>query len=400
MSGFFSYNFIVNRWELYERRKKMRVYFDYAGTCPMDGDTIREMGRVMGQYAGNPSSVYLEGQQAARLVQQSREKIASAIDGSFKNLFFTGSGTESACQAIFSAAMAGASKGKKHLIASAIEHACVIRTLEALTLWGFEFTLIPVDNQGLLQIAQLEKAITNETCLVSVMLVNNEVGSIQDVGKIQGICAKRKVLFHCDGTQAIPHQKVSMKEGDFDYFSFSAHKFGGPKGMGCLYVKDHVPLSPLLYGGKQERGMRAGTENVPGIVGCAYALGKRVEQMESFQSHLNKMHIYFCERIKQIKGARIISPSQGVPGIINVAFRGIVNNQMVLLMDQAGIAISNGSACEAGAIEMSHVLLAMGLERTTVKEAVRFSFGAQNTLEEVKMALDVIEQIVERMSNE
>lgn len=378
----------------------MRIYFDYAGTCPMEADTIREMSRVMELYAGNPSSVYWEGQQAARIVQQSREKIAVAIDGSFKNLYFTGSGSESACQAIISAAMAGAREGKKHLIASAIEHACVIRTLEYLSLQGFTYTLIPVDDQGLLRLEQLEKAITNETCLVSVMLVNNEIGAIQDVRKIQEICKERKVAFHCDGTQAIPHQKVSMKEGNFDYFSFSAHKFGGPKGMGCLYVKDDAPLSPLLYGGKQERGMRAGTENVPGIVGTAYALEKRIERMEDFQHHLNKMHIYFYERIQKIKGTRVISPPNGVPGIINVAFQGIANNQMVLQMDQAGIAISNGSACEAGAIEMSHVLLAMGLERAIVKEAVRFSFGEQNTLEEVKRALDVIEQIVERMNHE
>ena len=374
----------------------MRIYFDYAGTCPMGGDTIREMSRIMEQYAGNPSSVYWEGQQTAKLVQQSREKIAAAIDGSFKNLYFTGSGTESACQAIISAARAGERVGKKHLIASAIEHSCVIRTLEYLSQQGFHYTLIPVDHQGLLKIESLKNAITGETCLVSVMLVNNEVGSIQDVQQIQEICSKRGVYFHCDGTQAIPHKKVSMKKEGYDYFSFSAHKFGGPKGMGCLYVKEQVPLSPLLFGGKQERGMRAGTENVPGIVGCAYALDKRIRQMEAFQSHINKMHIYFCERIQQIKGARIISPSNGIPGIINVAFRGIPNNQMVLLMDQAGIAISNGSACEAGAIEKSHVLLAMGVESRLVKEAVRFSFGEQNTLSEVEQALTIIEQIIER----
>ena len=366
----------------------------------MGEETIKEMSRMMEQYAGNPSSVYWEGQQTAKLVQQSREKIAFAIDGSFKNLYFTGSGTESACQAIISAARSGERAGKKHLIASAIEHACVIRTLEYLSQQGFEYTLVPVDNEGLLQMESLKDAITDETCLVSVMLVNNEVGSIQDVRAIQEICAKRGVYFHCDGTQSVPHQRVSMKREGYDYFTFSAHKFGGPKGMGCLYVKDQVPLSPLLFGGKQERGMRAGTENVPGIVGTAVALEKRIKQMDNFQLHINQLHQYFCERISQMEGACLISPPNGVPGIINVAFRGIPNNQMVLLMDQAGIAISNGSACEAGAIEKSHVLLAMGVESTLVKEAVRFSFGEYNTLEEVECALMSVEQIMERNKHE
>lgn len=379
-----------------KEEKKMRIYMDYAATCPMEQSTIKRMTEVMELFAGNPSSIYWEGQQTARLIQKARENVGTAIDGSFKDIYFTGSGTESVCQAILSAARAGEREGKRNIVASAIEHACVIRTLEYLATCGFDYTLVPVDNQGYINMDALKSSIKDTTCLVSVMYANNEVGTIQDVEEIQKICREKNVLFHCDGTQMIPHHRVSMKTTGFDYFSFSAHKFGGPKGVGCLYARGGVPLAPILFGGKQERGMRAGTENVPGIVGLSHALEQRINHMEMFQKHMKSLHSYFIEQIEKIPGVQIISPQNGISGIINVTFDRISNTQMVLLLDQNGVSISNGAACEAGAIEMSPVLLAMGIPLDQARNAVRFSLGEHNTIEDINTTIDILKGIMQK----
>lgn len=378
----------------------MRIYLDYAGTSPMKKETAQEMWEVLYHFAGNPSSLHHEGQEAARFVQKARETIAREINGDFKSLYFTGSGSESVSQAIQSAAKNGAMKGKKHLITSAIEHSCVLKTMEHLEEEGFTCTRIPVDEAGVIKVHQLEEAITDRTCLVSIMYVNHEIGSIQPIRQIHEICKRKGILFHCDGTQAVPHLRVSMLLDGFDYFSFSAHKFGGPKGIGCLYAQKDAPLFPLIFGGRQERGMRAGTENVAGIVGTAVALENRMKNIEGFQKKTRELYREFYSRIISIPGVRVLSPPNAIDGIINVSFKGITGIQMVLLLDQKGIAVSSGAACEAGAIEISNVLLELGIEKECAKNAVRFSIGEDNTMEEIDDTVKIIRKIMEGFKNE
>ena len=372
------------------------IYADNAATTKMSSAAIQTMTSLLNEAWGNPSSLYLHGQKAKEVLEKAREDVASLIGASPREIIFTSGGSEADNQAIRSAAAIGKKNGKMHIISSAFEHHAVLHTLEALKKEGFEVTLLNVHEDGLVVPAEVEAAIREDTCLVTIMYANNEIGTIQPIRDIGEICRKKGVLFHTDAVQAIGHVPVNVEEECIDLLSASAHKFHGPKGVGFLYAKKGIRLTNLIEGGAQERGKRAGTENVPGIAAMATALEEAVAEMGQNAAHLTKMRDRLIAGLSEIPHSALNGdPVRRLPGNVNFCFEGIEGESLLLLLDDKGIAASSGSACTSGSLDPSHVLLAIGRVHDVAHGSLRLSIGEDITEQETDYIIRSVREVVE-----
>ncbi len=371
------------------------IYADNAATTRMSEAAIRKMASVLNESWGNPSSLYSHGQKAKETLEEARAEIAAAIGADPREIYFTSGGSEADNQAIRSAAEFGRANGKKHIVSTAFEHHAVLHTLEKLKKKGFEITLLDVHENGLVVPSEVEEAIRDDTCLVTVMYANNEIGTIQLIKEIGEICKRRGVLFHTDAVQAIGHVPVNVKEDNIDMLSASAHKFHGPKGVGFLYAKRGVRLSNLIEGGAQERGKRAGTENVPGIAAMAEALKESVAKIPENTARLTAARDKIIEGLRQIPHSALNGDERmRLPGNVNFCFEGIEGESLLLLLDDKGICASSGSACTSGSLDPSHVLLAIGRVHDVAHGSLRLSIGEDITDEEVDYIIKSVGDVV------
>ena len=362
----------------------------------MSEAAIQTMTSLMNENWGNPSSLYVHGQKAKEALEKAREEIASVIGANAREILFTSGGSEADNQIILSAAGLGEKNGKKHIISSAFEHHAVLHTLKKLEREGFEITLLDVHENGIVDPSQVEDAIRDDTCLVTIMYANNEIGTIQPIRKIGEICRRKHVLFHTDAVQAIGHIPVDVAADNIDLLSASAHKFHGPKGVGFLYAKKGIRLQSLIEGGAQERGLRAGTENVPGIAAMAAALKEAQEGMETAAAHQKKMRDKLIEGLKQIPHCALNGDAaRRLPGNVNFCFEGIEGESLLLLLDDKGICASSGSACTSGSLDPSHVLLAIGRVHDVAHGSLRLSIGETITEEETDYIIRSVREVVE-----
>ena len=374
------------------------VYMDQAATTRISDRALRAMMPCFTEDFGNPSSLHGAGRDAEAAVEQARARIAACFHAEPSEIFFTSGGSEADNWAIRQAAALGAKKGKRHLISSAFEHHAVLHTLEALEKDGFEVTLLPVHENGLVRPEELEAALREDTALVTVMYVNNEVGTVQPVEELGRICREKGVLFHTDAVQAAGHLPIDVKAQNIDMMSLSAHKFHGPKGVGALYVRKGIALGNLIYGGGQERGRRAGTENVPAIAGMAAALEESLEDREAKNARTRAMQRRLTDAILQIPCTRLNGDrDRRVPGNLNFCFEGIEGESLLLYLDLEGICASSGSACTSGSLEPSHVLLALGLPAEVAHGSLRLSFDETNSEADADRVLEKLPGVVERL---
>ena len=378
----------------------MRIYVDNAATTKMNAAVAEEMIPFMTEFYGNPSSIYLEGREAKRAVEKSREQVAKAISAEPKEIYFTGSGTEADNWAVRSAASAYSNKGK-HIITSSVEHHAVLHTCQDLEKQGYEVTYLPVDEYGRVSVEDLRNSIRPDTILVSIMFANNEIGTIMPVKEIGAVCRENGVLFHTDAVQAIGMCEINVEELNIDMLSLTAHKFHGPKGAGALYVRQGVKLTPFITGGAQERGKRAATENVPGIVGLGKAIELAAENIPDRQKKLSELRDYYIEKVlNKIPYSRLNGhPKDRLPGNANISFQFIEGEGMLLRLDMKGISASSGSACTSGSLDPSHVLLAIGLKHEEAHGSLRVSFDETNTKEQVDYIVDELADIIELLRN-
>ncbi len=373
----------------------MSIYADHAATTAMSEAAIEAMTRCMRDCYGNPSSLYRIGQQAKEVLEQAREEVASVINAQPREIYFTSGGSEADNQAIRSAALAGKKKGKTHIISSAFEHHAVLHTLNTLKLEGFDVTLLPVHENGIVIPAEVEAAIRPDTCLVTIMYANNEIGTIQPIREIGAVCRAHSVLFHTDAVQAVGPLAIDVQAENIDYLSASSHKFHGPKGVGFLYARKGVPLVSLIDGGAQERGRRAGTENVPGIAGMAAALKKTVAERESENARLTVLRDRLIAGLSEIPHSALNGDAEKrLPGNVNFCFEGIEGESLLLLLDEKGISASSGSACTSGSLDPSHVLLAIGRIHDVAHGSLRLSLGRENTPEDVEYIIPAVKDVV------
>lgn len=372
------------------------IYADNAATTKMSKASIEAMNFVINEVWGNPSSLYTHGQKAKELLEKSREEIAGLIGCEPREIVFTSGGSESDNQAILSAAEIGRKNGKMHIVSSAFEHHAVLHTLEKLKKEGFEITLLDVHNDGLVNPCELESAIKDDTCLVSIMFANNEIGTIQPIKEIGEICQKKNVIFHTDAVQAVGHIPINVKELKVDMLSASAHKFKGPKGVGFLYVKKGIKLKNLIEGGAQERGKRGGTENLPGIVAMATALKEAVAGIADNTSHIIAVRNKIIEGLNDIPHSILNGDIENrLPGNINFCFEGIEGEALLLLLDDKGISASSGSACTSGSLDPSHVLLAIGRVHDIAHGSLRLSIDESITEEDADYIIKSVKEVVE-----
>ena len=373
----------------------MVIYADNAATTRMSRAAIEKMTPYLSECFGNPSALYSLGQRAKDALEEARETVARLIGAEPREIVFTSGGSEADNQAIRSAAEAGAKKGKKHIVSDAIEHHAVLHTLKRLEREGFEVTLVPVTPAGLVEPEAIAAAIREDTCLVTVMTANNEIGTIQPVKEIGKICRARGVVFHTDAVQAVGHIPLSVGELGVDLLSASAHKFHGPKGVGFLYAKRGAPLSSLIEGGAQERGRRAGTENVAGIVAMAAALEEAVAGIDGNAKRLIPLRDRLIAGLARIlHGALNGDPVRRLPSNVNFCFEGIEGESLLLLLDDRGIAASSGSACTSGSLDPSHVLLAIGRPHGVAHGSLRLSLGEDATEAEVDYMIAEVADVV------
>ena len=374
----------------------MKIYADNAATTKMSRKAIDTMVEYMEETYGNPSSLYAIGQKAKEALETAREDVAGVINASPREIIFTSGGSEADNQAIVSAARAGEKKGKKHIISSAFEHHAVLHTLARLEEEGFRITLLDVHEDGLVRPEELEAAIREDTCLVTIMFANNEIGTVQPIAEIGSICRKHGVIFHTDAVQAVGHVPVDVKDMNIDMLSASAHKFHGPKGTGFLYARKGIVLTNIIEGGAQERGKRAGTENVPGIMAMAAALKDAAENMEKTSPRVRKMRDRLIAGLKTIPHSAINGDEERrLPSNVNFCFEGIEGESLLLLLDQKGISASSGSACTSGSLDPSHVLLAIGRVHDVAHGSLRLSLGEDVTEEEVDYIIKSVREVVE-----
>lgn len=373
------------------------IYLDHAATTKISPAARDAMISALDTY-GNPSSVHTLGQQASAELGRARETIARQLGASPREIYFTSGGSEGDNQAILTGAKNGAAAGKRHIISTAMEHHAVLHTLEAMEQQGFSVTYLKPDSEGRISPQQLEEAIRPDTALVSVMYVNNETGSVQPIRELAAVCHGHEIPFHTDAVQAVGHIPVDVKADGVDFLTISAHKFHGPRGIGALYVRRGIRLQSLIDGGGQERGKRAGTENLPGIVGMAAALEEETAQLKKHMDYVEGLRNTLVTGLREIPHARINeSPQHHAPGIVNVSFAGVEGESLLLLLDGAGICASAGSACSAGSLEPSHVLLSMGIPRDIAQGSLRLSLDHSNTPEEVAETIAQIRAVVERL---
>ena len=374
------------------------VYADNAATTPVSKKVVEAMLPYMTEHYGNPSSLYGIGQTAARAVDKAREQVAAALGADVKEIFFTSGGSEADNWAIRGAAALGAKKGKKHLITSKFEHHAVLHTMAALEKEGFKVTYLDVYENGIVKVEDVEKAITDETCLVSIMYANNEIGTVQPIAEIGKLCRDKGVLFHTDAVQAVGHLKIDVKEQNIDMLSLSGHKFHAVKGTGALYCKKGLRLPNLIEGGAQEAGRRAGTENVPGIVGIGVAITEMTEHLEENYNKVKALRDRLFEGASKISHSRINGDKdKRLPGNFSMCFEGVEGESLLLMLDMKGVSASSGSACTSGSLDPSHVLLSIGLKHEVAHGSLRLSLGENNTEEDVDYILEVLPPIIERL---
>ena len=371
------------------------IYADNAATTKMSEAAINRMITLMNETYGNPSSLYETGQKAREVLEEARADVARAINADPKEILFTSGGSEADNQAILSAAELGKRKGKKHIISTAFEHHAVLHTLEKLRKEGFDITLLDVHENGIVTPEEVDAAIRDDTCLVTIMFANNEIGTIQPIREIGAVCRKRGVLFHTDAVQAVAHVPIDVQADNIDMLSSSAHKYHGPKGVGFLYAKKGIPLTNLIEGGAQERGKRAGTENLAGIMGMAAALEEACANMEENAAKLTVL------RDKLIKGLSAIphsilngDPVRRLPSNVNFCFEGIEGESLLLLLDDKGVEASSGSACTSGSLDPSHVLLAIGRPHEIAHGSLRLSLSEYTTEEEIDYMIKTVTEVV------
>ncbi len=373
----------------------MRVYADNAATTKMSRTAIDAMLPYLAGEYGNPSSLHSAGQRAAEALERARELVAANLNCLPREILFTSGGSEADNQAILSAAAIGARTGKKHIISTAFEHHAVLHTLEKLRKQGYDITLLDVHENGMVTAEQVAQAIREDTCLVTVMFANNEIGSVMPIGEIGRVCREKKVLFHTDAVQAAGHLPIDVQAQNIDLLSLSGHKFHGPKGVGALYARRGVLLTNLIEGGAQERGKRGGTENVPGIVAMAAALEESCRHMEETAPRLTAMRDRLIEGLLQIPHSALNGDRvQRLPGNVNLCFEGIEGESLLLMLDDRGICASSGSACTSGSLDPSHVLLAIGRPHEVAHGSLRLSLSEETTEEEIEYMLQAIPEVV------
>ncbi len=374
------------------------VYADNAATTPVSKKVVEAMLPYMTEHYGNPSSLYGIGRTAARAVDKARQQVAEALGADEKEIFFTSGGSEADNWAIKGAAALGAKKGKKHLITSKFEHHAVLHTMAALEKEGFKVTYLDVYEDGLVRTEDVEKAITDETCLVTVMYANNEIGTVQPIAEIGKLCRDKGVLFHTDAVQAVGHIKIDVKEQNIDMLSLSGHKFHAVKGTGALYCKKGLRLPNLIEGGAQEAGRRAGTENVPGIVGLGVAITEMTEHLDENYIKVKALRDRLFEGASKISHSRINGDKdKRLPGNFSMCFEGVEGESLLLMLDMKGVSASSGSACTSGSLDPSHVLLSIGLKHEVAHGSLRLSLGENNTEEDVDYILEVLPPIIDRL---
>lgn len=378
----------------------MQIYVDNAGTTKMSRTAIDAMLPYMETYYGNPSSLHTVGQEAAEALAQARAEMAAILGCEPREIIFTSGGSEADNQAIFSAAAIGEKKGKKHIISTAFEHHAVLHTLKRLEKQGFDITLLDVHENGLVTPEQVRDAIREDTCLVTIMYVNNEIGTIQPIREIGTVCREKGVLFHTDAVQAVGHIPVNVKDDNVDMLSLSGHKFRGPKGIGTLYVRKGIILTNLIEGGAQERGKRAGTENIPAIMGMTAALKEAIDHMEENTKKVQALRDKLIAGLAQIPHCALNGDAtHRHPGNVNFCFEGIEGESLLLLLDAKGICASSGSACTSGSLDPSHVLLAIGRVHDVAHGSLRLSLNEENTEAEVDYMLEEIPKVVAYLRN-
>ena len=371
------------------------VYADNAATTQMSRAAIDAMLPYMETVYGNPSSLHSVGQQAAEALQNARERIAACLNASPREIYFTSGGSEADNQAILSAARLGARKGKKHIISTAFEHHAVLHTLKKLEKEGFEIELLPVGATGTITAQQVKSALRADTCLVTVMYANNEIGSILPIAEIGEVCREAGVLFHTDAVQAAGHVPIDVQAQHIDMLSLSAHKFHGPKGIGVLYARQGVPLTSLIEGGAQERGKRAGTENLPAIMGMAAALEDACAHIDENARKVSALRDRLIAGLSKIPHSALNGdPVNRLPGNVSFCFEGIEGESLLLLLDAKGICASSGSACTSGSLDPSHVLLAIGRPHEVAHGSLRLSLCEWNTDEDVDRILAAVPEVV------
>ena len=374
----------------------MQVYADNAATTRMSDKAVAAMTPYFQQFYGNPSSLHTVGQQAAEALADARRRVAECLGCSFKEITFTSGGSEADNQAIVSAARIGERKGKKHIISTAFEHHAVLHTLKKLEKEGFEVTLLDVGPTGTITPQQVAEAIREDTCLVTIMYANNEIGSILPIPEIGKVCHEKGVLFHTDAVQAAGHLHINVKEHNIDMLSLSGHKFHGPKGVGALYVRGGIPLVNVIEGGAQERGKRAGTENIPAICGMAAALKEACDHIDENAAKVSAMRDKLIEGLSKIPHSAVNGDLvHRLPGNVSFCFEGIEGESLLLLLDQKGICASSGSACTSGSLDPSHVLLAIGRVHDVAHGSLRLSLCEWNTMEEMDYILKCVPEVVE-----
>lgn len=377
---------------------KQFIYADNAATTKMSDVAVKAMLPYLQEIYANASSVHLLGQRSAAALFSARQQVAQVLNCAPKEVFFTSGGSEADNQALISAAALGKKQGKCHIVSTAMEHHAILHTLEALQAEGFTVTLLRPQADGIVTATQVAEAITDTTCLVSVMYANNETGAIQPIREIGALCRKRGVLFHTDAVQAAGHLTIDVQCDNIDMLSLSAHKFHGPKGIGLLFAKNNIQLTSLIRGGGQERGKRAGTENLPGIIGLAVALKDAQENIQQNTAYITGLRDALRNGLDKIDGAGFNgSREHCLPGTVNYSFQGVNGETLLSLLSNEGICCSSGSACSAGSLEPSHVLLTLGLSHETAQSALRFSLCEYNTMDEVQTIITKVTEAVNRL---
>ena len=378
--------------------EKQFIYADNAATTKMSDVAVKAMLPNLQEIYANASSVHLLGQRSAAALFSARQQVAQVLNCAPKEVFFTSGGSEADNQALISAAALGKKQGKCHIVSTAMEHHAILHTLEALEEQGFTVTLLRPQANGIVTAAQVAEAITDTTCLVSVMYANNETGAIQPIREIGALCRKHGVLFHTDAVQAAGHLTIDVQRDSIDMLSLSAHKFHGPKGIGLLFAKSNIQLTSLIRGGGQERGKRAGTENLPGIIGLAATLKDAQENMQHNTAYITGLRDALRNGLDKIDGASFNgSREHCLPGTVNYSFQGVNGEALLSLLSNEGICCSSGSACSAGSLEPSHVLLALGLSHEMAQSALRFSLCEYNTMDEVQTIITKVTEAVNRL---
>ena len=376
----------------------MFVYADNAATTAVSKTAMAAMLPALGELYGNPSSLHQKGREANYALMDAREAIAGCLGAEAREIYFTGCGTEADNWAITEGARLGAEKGKKHIISDAIEHHAVLHTLKRLEKQGFEVTYLPVHEDGVVRLEEVREAIRPDTCLVTVMYANNEIGTVQPIREIGAVCREKGVLFHTDAVQAVGHMPINVVEDNIDMLSLSGHKFHAPKGVGALYCKKSVRLKNFIEGGAQERGRRGGTEAIPSILAMAAALKESCARMEENTAKVAAMRDRLIEGLSKIPYSRCNgSEAHRAPGIVSFCFEGIEGESLLLRLDLAGICASSGSACTSGSLDPSHVLLALGMPHEIAHGSLRLSLCEYNTMEEVDYILEQVPEVVKTL---